>query len=45
MNLFITLAEPAFSVTVDYILNLQAANLMDMISNPFTALYRASSSD
>ena len=43
LNLFKTSAETA--VRVDYQLNLQAANPMDMSSNPFTVLYVALSCD
>ena len=45
MNVFRTSAETARTVRVDYLLNLQAANSMDMIPNYFTALYLASSCD
>ena len=43
VNLFTTSAEHARTVRVDYLLNLQAADPMDISSNPFTALYPASS--
>ena len=45
MNLFKTSAETARTVRVDYLLNLQAANPIDIRPNPFTALYLASSCD
>ena len=45
MNLFRTSAETDRTVMVDYLLNLQAANLMDMSPDPFTGLYLASSCD
>ena len=45
MNLFRTSAGTAHTVRVDYLLNLQAANPMDMSPNPLTALYLALNCD